>query len=686
MMVALAGAERRRADRRPGARRRTRSRSRAASAASRCPRSAASCGSSTPSSATTSTPTSCARAIEAVAGIGDAEDDRLKAAYGGRRYADLVSGDDAEPTACSCGSAGGSRSDAGTSSLTSRASAFVVPAVICVTYPSSVAHSRRSWPSTRRRHARDAAADLLVLRRARRRGASATGPKVALDELGADDLGDLARAVTSAVPSGSPLRQSGVAARRGRCRRTRSSRRSTLGADPTRRPCPATGARPRSCRRWPASAGRRPAGRPRRRRPAPAGAAWRARPRRRRLGPGTAGARRRPPRDGERVEVDGDGGRVVGARRRALLGVASSVARALLGHDGSLRGRGLSVAAALGRRGRRRRRRRSSPSRCVAGRSSPPPPQPASRAAARTRAASSDRGIRRMVPSAPARPGHARRPQTPCQHPPRTSSPTSPRSSRAPTWGPRVWRHPAVARRFYGPAAAFALEACAGPRAGARRRLRLRHRRARAGPRRPRGDGARRLRGGLRRRAPHARGHDATVIHARFGDDELHDGSFDAIRFGRSLHHWTTSTPSPSAPRWCSPGAAWSWSTSSAPSASTARRRPGWRRVARAAGARPATPSPAASRTPTVVRRSGPRSGSEQRPEHRRGDVGGARGALRARRAGLVPVPVEGRGEARRATRPRRAWWRSWWRRSEAALIAAGTIPGVAFRASGTVR
>ena len=32
-------------------------------------------------------------------------------------------------------------------------------------------------------------------------------------------------------------------------------------------------------------------------------------------------------------------------------------------------------------------------------------------------------------------------------------------------------------------------------------------------------------------------GVEATVIEGAFGAEELHDGSFDAIRFGRSLHH-----------------------------------------------------------------------------------------------------------------------------------------------------
>ena len=106
-----------------------------------------------------------------------------------------------------------------------------------------------------------------------------------------------------------------------------------------------------------------------------------------------------------------------------------------------------------------------------------------------------------------------------------------------PDLGATIWRHPALALRLYQPAVAYALQAAEG-----------RHRvldvgcgygtvaleLARAGhavtaleP-----DGA--VAAVLRRTLA---GVQATVIDAPFGEDGLHDGTFDVVRFGRSLHH-----------------------------------------------------------------------------------------------------------------------------------------------------
>ncbi len=103
--------------------------------------------------------------------------------------------------------------------------------------------------------------------------------------------------------------------------------------------------------------------------------------------------------------------------------------------------------------------------------------------------------------------------------------------------GARVWRHPALALRLYGPAAAHALAATEG-----RNRvldvgcgygsvaLEL----ARGGrvvtaldPSADACSVARRTLAGVQ----------AAVLHAAFDTDELRPGSFDAVRFGRSLHH-----------------------------------------------------------------------------------------------------------------------------------------------------
>lgn len=106
-----------------------------------------------------------------------------------------------------------------------------------------------------------------------------------------------------------------------------------------------------------------------------------------------------------------------------------------------------------------------------------------------------------------------------------------------PDVGASVWRHPAVARRFYGPAAAFAIDACAGRErvldvgcgAGSVA-LELAH----AGHVVTAIDASEAACAVARRTLA---GTDATVVHVRFGEDDLRAGSFDAVRFGRSLHH-----------------------------------------------------------------------------------------------------------------------------------------------------
>ena len=106
-----------------------------------------------------------------------------------------------------------------------------------------------------------------------------------------------------------------------------------------------------------------------------------------------------------------------------------------------------------------------------------------------------------------------------------------------PDAGARIWRHPALALRLYGPAAAHALSSTEG-----RNRvldvgcgfgsvaLEL----ARAGrdvtaldPSTDACTVARRTLASV----------PATVLCASFDTDELRPGSFDAVRFGRSLHH-----------------------------------------------------------------------------------------------------------------------------------------------------
>ena len=106
-----------------------------------------------------------------------------------------------------------------------------------------------------------------------------------------------------------------------------------------------------------------------------------------------------------------------------------------------------------------------------------------------------------------------------------------------PDLGATLWRHPALILRLYQPAVAFALRSCDG-----RRRvldvgagygtvaLEL----ARAGHEVTAIDASPEACAIARRTLD---GVEATVIEGAFGGDDLRDGSFDAIRFGRSLHH-----------------------------------------------------------------------------------------------------------------------------------------------------
>jgi 2-polyprenyl-3-methyl-5-hydroxy-6-metoxy-1,4-benzoquinol methylase len=103
--------------------------------------------------------------------------------------------------------------------------------------------------------------------------------------------------------------------------------------------------------------------------------------------------------------------------------------------------------------------------------------------------------------------------------------------------GATLWRHPALVLRFYQPAVAFALRATEG-----RRRVldvgsgygTIALELARAGHEVTALDSSEEACTVARRTLA---GVEATVIQSAFGSDDLHDGSFDAIRFGRSLHH-----------------------------------------------------------------------------------------------------------------------------------------------------
>lgn len=106
-----------------------------------------------------------------------------------------------------------------------------------------------------------------------------------------------------------------------------------------------------------------------------------------------------------------------------------------------------------------------------------------------------------------------------------------------PDLGATLWRHPALVLRFYQPAVAFALRETDGRRrvldvgcgygTVALELARAGHEVTALDASEGACDVARRTLAGVA----------ATVIHASFGSDDLHDGSFDAIRFGRSLHH-----------------------------------------------------------------------------------------------------------------------------------------------------
>ena len=106
-----------------------------------------------------------------------------------------------------------------------------------------------------------------------------------------------------------------------------------------------------------------------------------------------------------------------------------------------------------------------------------------------------------------------------------------------PDLGATFWRHPALVLRLYQPAVAFALRTGDG------------HRRvldvgcgygtvalelARAGHEVTALDPSKEACAIARRTL---KGTSATLVETAFGEDGLHDGTFDAVRFGRSLHH-----------------------------------------------------------------------------------------------------------------------------------------------------
>jgi 2-polyprenyl-3-methyl-5-hydroxy-6-metoxy-1,4-benzoquinol methylase len=106
-----------------------------------------------------------------------------------------------------------------------------------------------------------------------------------------------------------------------------------------------------------------------------------------------------------------------------------------------------------------------------------------------------------------------------------------------PDLGATLWRHPALVLRLYQPAVAFALKSADGHRrvldVGAGYgtvALEL----ARAGHEVTAIDTSGAACEVARRTL---QGVEATVIEGAFGEADLRDGSFDVIRFGRSLHH-----------------------------------------------------------------------------------------------------------------------------------------------------
>ncbi len=248
-----------------------------------------------------------------------------------------------------------------------------------------------------------------------------------------------------------------------------------------------------------------------------------------------------------------------------------------------------------------------------------------------------------------------------------------------------IWRHPALVLRFYQPAAAFALRSTEG-----RRRvldvgcgygtvaLEL----ARAGHEVTALDASDEMCAVARRTLA---GVEAAVVHASFGSDELHEGSFDAIRFGRSLHHMAdVGAAAERAALLLAPGGVVVVDEFCA------------ERIDRATASWLASIS--ASLTKAGVMPSGAgltdadeivRTWSEKREQHKLMTGEQMWRALEARFVLAEPLwypylwqePSKHVEDAQRA-----ALVAHQVEAAEAALIASDTIPGVAFRTSGTVR